>query len=121
TQMLARWWAAGCGLALFAVCLATWLTLGREAAHTALTIGSYALLAVAVVSFLAAEAHRVRQKPPPRAVPSLTGRTSHVAAAEAPDAMPGHPPAASTDDLVGMLDNTLKLAGTAPAGGPEPI
>ena len=120
--MLARCGAAGCILVLLAFLFA-WVAIGREAAHVVLIVGSYGLLAFSVVIFLAGEtALSIRR---PRVG---IADTCHTPKRDASTPLPAPPadqdksqPAAAVDDLVGMLDNTLKLASAVPAGHLEPV
>lgn len=120
--MLVRCGAAGCILVLFATCLFTWVTMGREAAHTVLIAGSYALLGVSGIVFLAGECAQTLRKVRLGAVPSARTRPPEPAP-EAPktDEDEIRSVFASADVLVGMLDNTLKLASAVPAGHLEPV
>ncbi len=120
--MLVRCGVAGCILVLFATCLFAWVTNGSDAAHTVLITGSYALLGISGVVFLAGEViqavRRVRlgAAPAPR-----TLEPSPAPEAAVTDEDKIRSVFASADVLVGMLDNTLKLASAVPAGHLEPV
>jgi K+-sensing histidine kinase KdpD len=119
--MLARCGAAGCILVLLAFLFA-WVAIGREAAHVVLIVGSYGLLGFSGVMFLAGEAALSTRRPRAGAAnmrhnPKRGSSTPVPAPADQNKSQP----AASVDDLVGMLDNTLKLASAVPAGHLEPV
>lgn len=120
--MLVRCGAAGCILVLFATCLVTWATIGREAAHTVLIAGSYALLGLSGIVFLAGECAQTLRTVRHRLGPSARTRPPQPAP-DAPETDEDEIRSvfASADVLVGLLDNTLKLANAVPAGHLEPV
>lgn len=119
--MLARCGAAGCILVLIAASVLAQVTIGTGAAHTVLIVGAYVLLGLSGLMFLAGEtmpATRISQL-----VAAARRRTRQRApeAVTAPSAPDKSRLFRTVDDLVGLLDNTLKLAGPIPSGEPEPI
>jgi signal transduction histidine kinase len=112
--MLARCGAAGCILVLVATFLFASIAIGRDAAATVLIAGSYTLLGLSAVVFLAGEAAQVVRKSRLGRRLRRAGKRRLAAAPISDPAHAGRPPAA-VDDLVGMLGNTLKLATPIPA------
>jgi signal transduction histidine kinase len=117
--MLARCGAAGCVFLLFATFLFARFAIGHETAHIVLVAGSYALLGLSAIVFLAGEVAHMTRKSRHDTGP-LCARERRLAPAPTDDVMATRSPTA-VDDLVGMLDNTLKLASAVPAGYMEPI
>lgn len=91
--------------------------MGREAAHAVLITGSYVLLAVSGLVFLAGETwHLTRKSRDASRADRHASPKEQAGAVPTPDR-----PVAPVDDLVDLLDNTLKLASAVPAGHLEPV
>lgn len=114
--MLVRCGAAGCVIACATFLLAPLAAAGREL-HSPLPVSPYALLCFSAVAFLAGDAMLVIGKLRPR---DRRTRRRKASSSDGTGA-PAHP-STSVDDLVGMLDDTLRFARPVPAAGPlEPI
>ncbi|MCC7252581.1 HAMP domain-containing sensor histidine kinase [Hyphomicrobium sp.] len=100
--MLVRRGVAGCILASVAAFVLALTAIGGDDLDVVRAVAPYALLSLAAVAFLAGEALPAKLR--------ACCRTAKRAA----DAGTARPPT-TTDDLVGMLDDTLKLARPAPA------
>lgn len=111
--MLVRCGVAGCIMALAMLLLAPLAAVGGDS-HAGSPLSPYGFLCLSVVACLAGEALIVigKSRPSGRS-PRIRMSATGLAASPGPasDRMPG------VDDLVGMLDDTLKLARAAPVAG----
>ena len=115
--MLARLGVAGCILAIVALLFASTAIGGGDQDALRFT-ALYALLCFSILVFLGGEAVDAMRKFRKDAGQPRGTSTSVRAASSAQK----HAPQANVDDLVGMLDDTLKLAGRGPAvAAMEPI
>jgi signal transduction histidine kinase len=116
--MLARLGVAGCILALVATLLFASTAIGGSDQNALRFTALYTLLCFSILVFLGGEAVDAIRKF--RKDASQHRRTSTPV--QTASFAQKHAPQADVDDLVGMLDDTLKLAGRAPAvAGMEPI